>query len=191
MSPENQQALFDKYPEIFRERTLSPQETCMCWGLECNSGWYDLIDVLCEALTYTYSTGLMVDGKGVSVEPPKVIALQCKEKFSTLRFYYRLEFAEDFIKLCETNEEARKIAARYTAYFDGIVHMAEILSGRTCEVTGARGEICVRNGWYKTLCPEKAKELGYMTPKEWKELREKASVVLEDDGKEVNTEECP
>lgn len=174
MSPEKQQALFDKYPEIFRERVLSPQETCLCWGLECDSGWYDLIDALCEALTYTYITGLKVGEEFVEVKPPKVVATQVKEKFGTLRFYYRLEFAEDFTKLCETNDEARKIADRYTAYFDGIVHMAEILSGRTCEITGAPGEICVRNGWYKTLCKEEAEKGGFITLDEYRKRREEA-----------------
>ena len=50
---------------------------------------------------------------------------------------------------------------RYNAYFDGIVHFAETLSERTCEVTGLKGEMHISggggNGWYKTLNCEYAK----------------------------------
>ena len=61
MRQELQQKLFDKYPKIFADRTKPKTKTCMCWGLEVSDGWYDLIDVLCEALTYTYSTYLQID----------------------------------------------------------------------------------------------------------------------------------
>ena len=108
MNSELEQKIFDKYPKIFGDRTKPKTETCMCWGLEVGDGWYDLIDVLCEALTYTYSTSVKVDeedGKRLGIEPyefkakdnyyfqvkpPQVVAEQVKEKFGTLRFYYRV-----------------------------------------------------------------------------------------------------
>jgi hypothetical protein len=164
MNPTLDKQLCEKYPRIFVNRHKSPQETCFCWGFECSDGWYDIIDALCEALTYTYSTGITIDGKGVSVEPPQAICDQCKEKFSTLRFYYHLEFDPVFADLAygeNPNEKACEIADRYHAYFDGIVHMAEILSGRTCELTGKPGEIHVSGGtyqgWRRTLNREFAK----------------------------------
>lgn len=161
MKQELQDKLFAKYPEIFRDRTLPMTESCMHWGIETGDGWFDLIDYLCEALTYTYSTSLFVGEEYVEVKAPQAVANQVKEKFSTLRFYYHLEFDPAFSKLCETNEEARKIAERYSTYFDGIVHMAEIMSGRICEMTGKPGECHVsgksRYGWQKTLNREFAK----------------------------------
>jgi len=48
MKAELEKQLFDKYPKIFGDHTGSPQETCMCWGLEVGDGWYDIIDVLCK-----------------------------------------------------------------------------------------------------------------------------------------------
>jgi len=172
VSPELDKQLCNKYPKIFIDRNKSPQETCMHWGFEVGDGWYQLIDVLCEALTYTFTTSVEVDeedGKRLgiepykdpkgevfyffSVEPPQVIADQVKEKFGTLRFYYHLEYSADNTSLVATKKypELVEINKRYSDYIDGIVHFAETASSRTCEVTGAEGSMHVRDGWYKTL----------------------------------------
>lgn len=161
MTPELQSRLFAKYPKIFRDRTLPMTQTCMCWGLECGDGWYAILDHLCYALTWTYSTGLTVDEAYVPVEPPQVIADQVKEKYGTLRFYYHLDFDPALSALCDANPEVRQIMDRYHSYFDGIVHMAETMSGRTCEATGREGELHVsggtRYGWLATVNRDHAK----------------------------------
>ena len=181
MKPELQQKIFDKYPKIFGDRTKPMTETCMCWGLEVGDGWYNLIDTLCEALTYTYTTSIEVDeedGKRLGVEsynfnekssyyftiePPQVIATQVKEKYGTLRFYYREEYDEKFMSLYQTGKypELQRSIDRYSDYINGIVHFAETASGRTCEDTGQPGELHVSggtaNGWVKTVNKEHAK----------------------------------
>jgi hypothetical protein len=195
MKSELQEKLFSKYPKIFGDRTKPMTETCMCWGLEVGDGWYDLIDILCESLTYTYTTSIEVDeedGKRLGikpyksevgnsyyfiVEPPQVIATQVKEKYGTLRFYYREEYSEEVISLVETGKypDLQKIIDRYSNFIDGIVHFAEIASGRTCEMTGQPGEIHAsggsRNGWLKVLNKEYAKtalaDRGYVP---WSEI---------------------
>ena len=151
----------------------------MHWGFEVGDGWYELIDVLCEALTYTFTTSVEVDeedGKRLGiepsrwkgedkgryffkVEPPQVVASQVKEKFGTLRFYYQLEYSADNTSLVATKKypDLEAINKRYSDYIDGIVHFAETASSRTCEVTGAEGSIHVRDGWYKTLNENVAK----------------------------------
>lgn len=170
MSPDLDKQLCDKYPKIFADRYKSEQETCMCWGLEVGDGWYDLIDILCQALTYTYTTTIEVDeedGKRLGIKPyvntkgessyyfevqaPQVIADQVKEKFGELRFYFHLEYDPVNQELAKKYPELEAINKRYHDYIDGIVHFAEIASGRTCEVTGADGEMHVRRGWYKVL----------------------------------------
>lgn len=159
------------------------QESCMYWGIECGDGWYDIIDALCEAVTYTYSTSVEIDEKRakewgieptvwkddpksyyfLEVDGPQVVADQVKEKFGTLRFYHHLEFEPRFRELAYGDNaipEARKIADRYNDYLDGVIHMAETMSGRTCEDTGTKGELHVsggtRRGWYRTLNREYA-----------------------------------
>ena len=177
MKPELDKALCEKYPKIFVNRHADMSTTAMCWGLEVGDGWYNLIDTLCEALTYTYTTSIKVDeedGKhfGVkpyadsyyfTVEPPQVIADQVKEKFGTLRFYYHLEYNERNNYLLETEKypDLQQIVDRYSDYINGIIHFAEIASGRTCEETGQPGELHAtggsRNGWLKTVSKEYAK----------------------------------
>lgn len=77
MKEELEKKLYEKYPKIFRQKDLSMQETCMCWGMECDDGWYWLIDKLCDTIqNYTD-----INGKD------QVEATQVKEKFGGLRFY--------------------------------------------------------------------------------------------------------
>lgn len=77
MTDEKDAALCAKYPKIFSERNMSMQETCMCWGLDCGDGWYDLIDTLCCQLQSE------VDQNPKQVQ---IIAKQVKQKYGTLRF---------------------------------------------------------------------------------------------------------
>ena len=178
MKTELQQKIFDKYPKIFGDRTKPMTETCMCWGLEVGDGWYDLIDILCEALTNTYTTSIELDeedGKRLgiesynfnekssyyfTIEPPQVKASQVKEKFGTLRFYHYFEHNKDVIFLLETGKypQLKEACDRFSNYVDGIIHFAEIASGRTCEATGQSGELHAsggtRSGWLKTLNKE-------------------------------------
>jgi hypothetical protein len=68
----------------------------------------------------------------------QLIAVQVKEKFGTLRFYY------------EGGDEVT----------EGMVRIAESMSARTCEVCGDRGKL--RNeGWVRSLCSKHAEEMGY------------------------------
>jgi hypothetical protein len=158
MSPELEKKLYDAYPLIFKERNLSPQETCMCWGLECGDGWYDLIYTLCRALTYTYSTRIIIDEedgtrlgiipdkyyKDVSnyfyeVKCPQVVAIQVKEKYGSLRFYWKFEYTEEVISLIDSKKypDLTVIHDKFYSYIEGVVHYAEIASTITCQDTGA------------------------------------------------------
>jgi hypothetical protein len=83
-----QEQLYAKYPSIFVQKDLLMSETCMCWGIEPlqgNSGWYDLIDKMCQ---------LILDN-----DPNKKIqATQIKEKFGGLRFYLNGYPSEEFYR---------------------------------------------------------------------------------------------
>jgi hypothetical protein len=126
MKPELQNKLFEKYPKIFRQKDLSMQETCMCWGFDCGDGWYNIIDTLCHQIQWHIEHNLSKD------EDPEVVnveATQVKEKFGGLRFYY----------IGGNN------------FISGLVSMAESLSGKTCEECGAPGG-SKKGGWISTLC---------------------------------------
>ena len=181
MSPSLDIQLCEKYPKIFADRFSKPTDSPIAFGIECGDGWYKVIDMLCMAASNTYSTGIRIDKEDAakygiespddeageryyfSVESPQIVASQIKEKFGSLRFYYRLEFDQRVTELIKSEKypDLQRIVENFYVYFDGIVHMAEILSINTCEDTGREGEMHVsnngKNGWYKTLNAEYAK----------------------------------
>jgi hypothetical protein len=124
MNQELDNLLCKKYPKIFAERHLSEMQTCMCWGFSHADGWFNIIDQLCaniqNHIDWKEKQGHVV---------PQVVAEQVKEKFGTLRFYYR--GGDDYIS--------------------GLVSMAEAMTGVTCEECGAPGTTGGQ-GWIKTLC---------------------------------------
>ena len=73
MRKELTEKLYNDFPDLYEQRAWSIQESCMPWGFECGDGWYDLIYQLSKDLMATCD---------------KVRAVQVKEKFGGLRFYY-------------------------------------------------------------------------------------------------------
>lgn len=164
-----QQDIFARYPEIFRDRTKPMTETCMCWGLECSPHWFPIIDALCASIQKPFSGSCSTaeDGsdEGWSYEFPQVVAAQVKSKFGGLRFYYDLEPDADFLEKAKRfPKTAQGILVRCAGYVDGAIGLAEILCKRTCEETGASGELYVKGSWYVTASPEVAAQKGYVKP---------------------------
>jgi len=77
MSPELEYKLFHKYPTIFRQRKLPMTQSAMCFGFECQNGWYNILDNLCQHIQ-----DYVNENNCGPVE-----AVQIKEKFGGLRFY--------------------------------------------------------------------------------------------------------
>lgn len=92
---------------------------------QCREGWRNLIKAPLLRI-------LELDGE----------ILQVKEKFGTLRLYYRLP---DTVPE-EVKKEVREM-----------VNRAEHESSVTCEVCGKPGELNM-GGWVQTLCPEHTDE---------------------------------
>jgi hypothetical protein len=139
MNHELELKLYNKYPKILRDCGKSPMESCMSFWMETEDGWYNLLDKCLEKLQY------FCDICSKNSEEVQVFANQIKEKYSTLRFYY-------------SGEGGTKIE---WDIIDDIINQAEAESVRTCEVSGKHGEPCKQGGWYKTLCYEEARKLGY------------------------------
>lgn len=78
MKKELDELLVKKYPKIFRDRNENMKNTAMCWGFDCDDGWFWLIDNLCDSIQ-SY-----IDHNNVN----QVIATQVKEKYGGLSFYY-------------------------------------------------------------------------------------------------------
>ena len=122
MKKEKEKELVNKYPNLFRDYCGDMRTTCLAWGFECGGGWYDLIDSIGKRLIE------------LNLED-KVIAVQVKEKFGGLRFYYNGVHLSDI--------EFDKVRS--------IIDKAEEESYSTCEVCGDKGEVR-GDGWLKTLC---------------------------------------
>lgn len=153
MSPELENKLYERYPEIFEQRST---------GFEHGDGWYNILDCLCFALMQTVNqrrsslewlenigvgNEKWANGDKVSYaeindakykleealrELPR--AVQVKEKFGGLRFYVN-----------QANEE------QY-AY----LYFAELMSTTICEQCGSPAKPTGK-GWIRTLCEEHAK----------------------------------
>lgn len=127
------------------------------WGFECDNGWYDLIHELCQKITDRFAR----DGKEPGIE-----VLQVKEKFGSLRFYYKFDKTDnaplivDFLgsgaslilspdkddpdkKTDELRKDIRRIVSEY-----------EQKSKTVCEICGASGEIRTNMPWIRTLCED-------------------------------------
>lgn len=128
MDKELEEQLVKEYPEFFeyydKEFEDEPAPQISLFGFECDDGWYQIIEGLCETISQL----------GVSLQ-----VVQVKEKFGGLRFYYQE---------VEVDEE------RYAYMVHGAVQMAESMSFQNCEVCGNNGELRKDGGWLKTRCDD-------------------------------------
>ena len=155
MRKELDEKLCEKYPKIFRDRNGDMHTTCMCWGFECGDGWYNIIDRLCSAIQnhidnsydqiewakkwnakvndpdHEWTAIVPREERAIPEPVEQVVAIQVKEKFGGLRFYFN----------------------GGDSYIDGVVDMAENMSYVTCEVCGNAGK-AENNGWVRTRCNE-------------------------------------
>ena len=119
MNAENTKRLFDKYPSLYADHALPPSQSLMWFGFDHGDGWYAIIDALSATIAQL---------------SPDCRAVQVKEKFGTLRYYY-----------IGSNDIA----------VDAAVQMAEEMSARTCEECGSTKDAETRGeGWLRTLCRE-------------------------------------
>jgi len=95
------------------------------FGIECDDGWYDLIDTLCDTIDMLCQR-----------EKDKIPQVhQIKEKFAGLRFYLG------------------GIHTKYADRISGAVSMAEKMSYNICEKCGTTEDVTVdEGGWIKTKC---------------------------------------
>jgi hypothetical protein len=70
MDKKLEQKLVEKYPTLYSKYGGDIKKTCMGWGMECDNGWFNLLDELSAQL-----------------EPLNIVAEQIKEKFGGLVFY--------------------------------------------------------------------------------------------------------
>lgn len=139
-----------KYPKIFRQYKLPMTETCMCWGLEVGPGWLDLIDELCDTLTFHTEVN----------DRPQVEARQVKEKMGGLRFYWQT--APDWKPKPKSKKGYQRDLSADCGYIDGIIDTYESMATKICDECGKPGVLSeTPDGWLRTVCPRHAKKDKY------------------------------
>jgi hypothetical protein len=135
MNQELQNELFEKYPNLFSNRTKTPMESCMSWGCEVGNGWHKILSSLCW----------MIKQHEENIEARK----KYNPDNTTLIEYFPVKF--DQIK--EKYGGLRVYFSGGDDYVEGLVSMAESFSYQICEVCGNKGEPN-KGGWISTLCKE-------------------------------------
>ena len=95
MKKELQDKLYEKHPDIFKQKDLPMTETAMCWGIQCSDGWFDLIDNLCTDIQEHIKKNKLAQVEATTV----------KEKFGTLRFYIDTGFNDEIYEMIQKAEE--------------------------------------------------------------------------------------
>ena len=147
------------FPFMQQNRDKKERNIYRRWGCECSSGWFELIYELCQRITNRYAED------GIPANEIDLEILQIKEKFGTLRFYYKFKGvsgglqAIDFLgaaslrfepQNCEDNEAKKKLRHDISELVRGY----EKWSAHICEYCGERGVFRMDMPWKKTLCDD-------------------------------------
>ena len=125
MNKENTETLMKDFPSLYRGAKQPPTQNLMCFGFECDDGWFGLIYDLSRKLFDIC---------------PRVKAAQVKEKFGTLRFYVECVQANKADKVYSVIQEAEIESGK-------ICENCGSKKKVKCKSTGG-------SYWIKTLCEE-------------------------------------
>ena len=167
--------LTEKYSLLFYHKEGS-QEPFALFGFECGEGWYDLINTACYCIMseYRYNLGRLDYAKECLADTTKYLNTVRTWRKSQTDEEILEDLRDEYDKYTSLLEEAKLNLPKFTQikekfgtlrmYYDGgdavtraVTTFAEIMSSRTCEVCGNKGET-ITTGWHRTLCPEHNKK---------------------------------
>ncbi len=134
MNNKFEEEIFSLGPILYQRKTLSINQTCLAWGIECPDSWYNELKDLTiklEKLNNQYKDLI------------QVVAEQVKEKYGSLHFYYDIVTIKDNIK----QEIINDISQKCNEYIEN----AEENLWNVCYICG---EIATQtsNGWIERYC---------------------------------------
>jgi len=127
--------LVKKFPLCFGDIDKGPRESLMCFGLECNRGWYKIIKEACEKLEPLIVKWLEEHKGEENYKEWTPRFSQIKEKYGTLSIYWTSATDEMY----------------------AITDEAEKKSETTCETCGKEGKLRGQ-GWIYNSCLKHCKE---------------------------------
>jgi len=138
MDQELQNKLYEKYPQFFVNKDKTPMESPMCFGIEVQNGWYEILSNVCWMIRQ-HEDNKRWRKKYLEENDPEKLAAepeyfpvkfdQVKEKYGGLRLYF--SGGDDYV--------------------EGLVSMAEAMSYYMCEICGNKGE-ANKGGWISVRC---------------------------------------
>lgn len=152
-----------KYPLLFSNDPLEP---IVLFGVECDAGWYKIIDIACKLLYHKYNDVKKTERYYEEILENKKFNETRTEEKVRLNLESARERVEEEFKLLPNIVQIKEKFGELRIYLDmplpnmyawGVVDFAEEMSRVTCEVCGAPGET-ITKGWHKTLCEQHAKE---------------------------------
>lgn len=158
MKDELEKALSDEFS--FMRRGLSAKEQkeqyggvydlYSAWGLQMCDGWFDLIRDMCTEITEAYKA---------AGEPVDIVVDQAKEKWGTLRFYWRPRGQKITFHAFDSLDGGPSMRVRpgFSAVHQKvgeIVSKYEKQSAYVCEACGASGSLRTDLERVQTLCEE-------------------------------------
>jgi len=145
--------LVKKYPKFFKKHK---ENKIYHFGFECENGWFNILNIMFRGLNSYCKTN--------NIEYPQLA--QVKEKFGTLRVYFRGIKDENI-------------------YY--ITSFAENISMHTCEKCGDKGSMRSDLSWVRTLCDKHYKDSidGKVEREDKIELKD-YEVSFEEEEKDVN-----
>ena len=141
--------MMKQYPILFKQRTASEIETCMCWGIQADYGWYKPLNKLCSYLEEL--NNIYYDKYKIRIQ-----ADQVKSKYGELRFYYSI-VDDMFIKKGKTSETRYFICNMLDDITDALIERCEKDCWNICEICGADGgfkgeNLITTSGWISRIC---------------------------------------
>lgn len=188
MKTELDDLLCQKYPKIFRDRHADMRTTCMCWGFNCEEGWFNLIDILCQSIQNR------IDGRARerkrAIKHNKMIEATRAGDMTLFDAYYKDvggqwkdEYLQKILAKTDDNQEwgsglrpvrdeipqvvATQVKEKFGSlrfYFDGGDDEIWAMVGFAEIISGRTCEQCgapgktVGKGWIKTLCSNHYRE---------------------------------
>jgi hypothetical protein len=139
-----EQKLITVAPILYQQHKWDVTSTAMCWGFECPDTWFDIL--------FELSKNIEIINKILVKYDCAIQAIQVKEKFGYLNFYYDLIFE----KLPESDAE-KMIINKYRDEVDKLIDAAEIASWNICAFCGKPAE-ATTIGWITRVCNQCVKE---------------------------------
>lgn len=178
MKDELERKLVNDFQELYSDRTKPPTESLMCFGFECDDGWYDLIDSLSRCIKNHVDSQIEHEIIMREILSFRKIFVGFRRGWRSWWWYKHVwQNIKEYIRLRKPLDvdsmqvRAMQVKEKFgglrfyvhggSDYIFGLVDMAEMMSYKICEKCGNPGSLNRRGGWYKSVCTKCAKPLEY------------------------------